>query len=77
MIKSNEKKVHLPCNCYHSYEDHKNLGNIETYEHGILVEDRPAISWCIWSETGQCPCDIYSSMTNLEYLEYLYNKKDL
>lgn len=72
-----EKVKHLLCNCYHAYEDHKNLGSIETYQHGILVEDRPAISWCIFSEFGQCPCDIFTEMTNLEYLEYLYDNKVL
>lgn len=77
MIKNKEKKVHLLCNCFHTYEDHKTLGSIETYERGILIDVNPAMAWCIWSETGQCPCDFFTEMNGLEYLEHLYNNKDL
>jgi hypothetical protein len=51
----------IPCNCYHVKADHHNLG----VKHG---ED--FITWCRYSEVGQCPCDCYTQMSNLEYLEY-------
>jgi len=52
----------MPCNCYHSREDHRDnskyAGGIEMY------------GWCLFSEYGQCPCDRYTPMDNLEYLEW-------
>lgn len=48
----------LPCNCYHSKEDH--------------MQRQPGFyMWCRYSETGQCPCDFYTPMDNLEYLEHI------
>ena len=73
MIKSNEKKAHLLCNCFHSFEDHYRIPYCE--EGNRQVQN--LITWCRYSEYGQCPCDTYTSMTNLEYLEYLYNNKAL
>lgn len=55
----------IPCNCYHSAEDHINLNDGEM----------PFFSWCRYSEIGQCPCDYFSPMTNLQYLEYKYDQK--
>jgi hypothetical protein len=26
--------------------------------------------WCVYSEYGQCPCDQYMPMDNLEFLEW-------
>lgn len=51
----------IPCNCYHQKKDHKDLGT---------NEDGEFISWCVWSEIGQCPCDYFTPMDNLEYLEW-------
>ena len=51
----------LPCNCFHLKEDHKDIG---TNEEGIFL------TWCRYSEIGQCPCDYYTPMENLEYLEW-------
>jgi len=48
----------LPCNCYHTKLDHH-----------VIEED--FASWCVWSEVGQCPCDSYTPMDNLQYLEHL------
>lgn len=45
------------CNCYHAKEDHKQL-------------DLGFYTWCRYSEYGQCPCDCYTPMENLEYLEW-------
>lgn len=52
----------LPCNCFHSKEDHKDLGTGRG--------EGEFRTWCIYSEHGQCPCDCYTPMTNLEYLEF-------
>ena len=54
----------LPCNCYHSKEDHKIFTNDDSYL------DPDFRGWCIYSEVGQCPCDIYTPMSNLEFLEW-------
>ena len=59
----------LICNCWHSYADHKSI--IDIWGLGQTGK-----TWCIYSEYGQCPCDYYTSMTNLEYLEWRYNKND-
>lgn len=52
----------IPCNCYHSREDHKDLASKPEQEFR---------SWCRYSEIGQCPCDYFTPMTNLEYVEYM------
>lgn len=65
----------LPCVCFHSKQDHKNIGTIVTYYKGVIEEERPAFSWCLYSETHQCPCEFFIEMTNLEYLEYRYCEK--
>lgn len=60
----------IPCNCYHSRADHKDLGGQQGH----------FWTWCRYSEVGQCPCDYFTPMTNLEYLEYedaKRNKQDL
>ena len=49
----------IPSNCFHAKEDHKDLG----------IEDE-FITWCQYSEIGQCPCDYFTPMGNLEYLEW-------
>lgn len=48
----------IPCNCYHSQADHTQL------ELGFYT-------WCRYSEYGQCPCDCYTAMDNLAYLEWM------
>jgi hypothetical protein len=64
-MRSNES---LPCNCCHSKEDH----HFFTGDDGIADK---FYAWCRYSEDGQCPCDRYTSMTNLEYLEYLNEQR--
>ena len=59
------------CNCYHLKQDHVT---------GYFAEDGnfpnlESTRWCIYSETGNCPCDWYTPMTNLEYLEYQYDQQ--
>jgi len=49
--------VELLCNCYHDMKDHKQL------ELGFYT-------WCRYSEVGQCPCDRFTQIDNLSYLEY-------
>jgi hypothetical protein len=51
----------IPCNCFHTKADHKNLGD----------PDAEFLTWCRYSEIGQCACDYFTPMGNLEYLEYL------
>lgn len=55
----------LLCNCYHAKDDHHTVD-----------DDGKFYTWCRYSEVGQCPCDRYTSMTNLEYLEYEYGQKE-
>lgn len=53
----------IPCNCFHPREDHKQFS----------ADDRIAndfYSWCRYSEIGQCPCDAFTLMDNLAYLEW-------
>lgn len=57
----------IPCNCYHSAADHKDLGTHTQY----------FPTWCIYSETGQCPCDYYTQMSNIEFLEWKYEQGQL
>jgi len=52
----------IPCNCFHSKADHKNLGT---------MDDQPFYTWCRYSEIGQCPCDYFTEMDNLMYLEFM------
>lgn len=59
-------KESIPCNCFHSIKDHKDFGNGEF----------PFMAWCIFSEYGACPCDSWTPMTNLEYLDYKYGQMD-
>jgi hypothetical protein len=61
------------CNCFHSKLDHHIL---EVYDTGAQT----LFGWCVYSEYGQCPCDSFTPMDNLEYLEYedaKRNKQDL
>ena len=53
----------IPCNCYHSKLDHHIL---ETYDNGTQT----LFGWCRYSEIGQCPCDCFTRMDNLAYLEW-------
>jgi hypothetical protein len=52
----------IPCNCGHSREDHKDLGS----------HKQSFPTWCIYSETGNCACDYFTVMTNIEYLDWKY-----
>jgi hypothetical protein len=54
----------LPCNCYHAKEEHKVFNNDD------MELDPDFRGWCIYSEYGQCPCDMYTPMDNLAYLEW-------
>lgn len=56
----------VPCNCFHMRADHKDLGNNEFGDF---------LTWCKYSEIGQCPCDYFTVMDNLEYLEWEYERK--
>jgi len=58
----------LPCNCGHSKEEHK-LTRIPLPGES---KDFLSLRWCIYSEFGKCPCDYYTEMNNLEYLEWCY-----
>jgi len=53
----------IPCNCFHSKADHKDIGS-ENHQ-GVFI------TWCRYSEIGQCPCDYFVEMDNLEYLEWM------
>ncbi len=53
----------LPCNCFHNKEDH--LPIPDNY-----ISKSVYHRWCVYSEIGQCPCDYYTQMDNLEYLEW-------
>lgn len=53
-MRSNES---LTCNCFHERSDHRQR------EIGFFM-------WCLFSEYGQCPCDCYTPMDNLEWLEW-------
>jgi len=57
----------IPCNCYHSKADHKDLSS-DGQEHFW--------TWCRYSEIGQCPCDYFTPMGNLEYLEWISDKHE-
>lgn len=56
----------IPCNCYHVKGDHKIVAMF-SYDQKIL--------WCRYSEIGQCPCDRYTEMDNLEYLEWISSQR--
>jgi hypothetical protein len=51
----------FPCNCYHFREDH-------------MDKELNHLTYCRYSEYGQCPCDYYTPMTNLEFLEFKYGQ---
>ncbi len=55
----------FPCNCGHSVEDH-------LHDYGNIGMD---FGWCIFSEFGQCPCDNYIAMDNLEFVEWYHRTK--
>lgn len=57
----------IPCNCYHPKADHKDLGD--------RFDEFTA--WCKWSENGLCPCDYFTPLNNLEFLEYKYDRNKL
>lgn len=60
----------LPCNCFHAKEDHHPIIDCG---YDVKAGQRASMvfyTWCRYSETGQCPCDAYTSMTNLEFLEW-------
>lgn len=48
------------CNCYHDKKDHH-----------VIDDDGAFYTWCAYSEVGQCPCDAYTPMDNLQYLEHM------
>lgn len=54
----------FPCLCGHSLMDHKEF---ELGFHG----------WCRYSEYRECPCDVFTVMNNLEYLEYEATRQEL
>ena len=59
-----DKKSNI-CNCYHSKEDHVRMINLNP-----KATRKRIIGWCRYSEYGQCPCDVFTEISNLEFLEY-------
>lgn len=55
----------IPCKCFHQEEDHRDLG---THKQSFST-------WCIFSEYNQCACDYFVIMTNLEYLDWKYERQ--
>jgi hypothetical protein len=60
----------LPCNCCHSKAEHHVFSRYDDIANRFY-------SWCMYSEYGACPCDAYTPMTNLEYLEFKNDAKHL
>jgi hypothetical protein len=62
---SDLKVFFLPCTCGHPVEEHEAIGwgNLV----GECKHDKAFFK-------GMCSCGFYRAMTNLEYLEWLYEK---
>jgi len=66
-------EIKFPCACGHSIEDHTT-----EYKEEMGFTWNNIVSECHHDKAifkGMCCCSRFEQMTNLEYLEYLFEKK--